>query len=287
MKAAFDHYYSNWVYHGGYAWVIYDENELTPLMVADNTEAVSYLIESSADVNAQDSKGRTPLMFQSFLFGSPDSLKLLLENGANINAVSKQGRTALHFAVNWHTNLLENIEYLIKCGIDLNTQDINGMTALMYAVNSKNVTFVKQLIDAGADVYAKNSMGMTALMLAVCTYSGYYNNFFTSQSSVEQRNEYIEMLTLLIEAGCTYDLLNMQDNMGWTALKFSKAHYYIRYAKRYGFHVDQFLIESGADTSLGADTGFQEGNMPDPIDLRYWFFPFLELEDITTVDTDK
>jgi ankyrin repeat protein len=60
-------------------------------------QSVKVLIEHHADVNLQDTKGRTALMHAAAGRYS-DALPLLLENGADPNARNNDGKTALDLA---------------------------------------------------------------------------------------------------------------------------------------------------------------------------------------------
>ena len=58
---------------------------------------VARLIESQADVNAQNAAGMRPLHYGA-LFGHVSILKKLAEHGADIDAQDADGNTALHLA---------------------------------------------------------------------------------------------------------------------------------------------------------------------------------------------
>lgn len=72
----------------------------TPLFLAageGRLDAVRYLLDQGADVNARDGLGRTPLTEAAF-YGNGAVLKELILRGADVNAISNDG-TALDAAV--------------------------------------------------------------------------------------------------------------------------------------------------------------------------------------------
>jgi ankyrin repeat protein len=64
------------------------------------------LIESGADVSAENNENETPLMYASWN-GKKDTVKLLLANGANVDKKNKNGDTALVLAeTKGHTHII-------------------------------------------------------------------------------------------------------------------------------------------------------------------------------------
>ena len=78
-----------------------DDKGFTPLIVAayyDQLEAVKFLVEQGADVNAQDSGGNTALMgvaFKNYI----DVAHYLIDSGADINIKNPKGMKAVDFAI--------------------------------------------------------------------------------------------------------------------------------------------------------------------------------------------
>ena len=60
------------------------------------TEAILFLLENGAEINARDDKGRTPLMHAAGN-GGRDHLQPLLDAGADIAAVDKEGKDAIAY----------------------------------------------------------------------------------------------------------------------------------------------------------------------------------------------
>ena len=127
------------------------------------------LLKAGADVNRNDAKGMTALMYVAR--NRPDSggesvvpdpstwIKLLLEAGAVVNTVNKEGRTALMEAVESSENTC--VKLLLKAETDVNIIDRFGCTALMM---SSNTDQVEMLLQYGAPANWANEVGMTVLL---------------------------------------------------------------------------------------------------------------------------
>jgi len=76
----------------------------TPLILAaahSRIEIAELLIDQGANVNVNVWKygyGELPALRYSIVIGSPDLLELLIKGGANVNAQDSQGKTALYYA---------------------------------------------------------------------------------------------------------------------------------------------------------------------------------------------
>lgn len=119
-------------------------------------ETAKLLIDTNY-INICDIFGNTALIFAVNKFMS-NVIKLLLDNGADVNVQNKRGITALMYAVKYSANPLgENIvDMLIKYGADVNISDNNGWTPLKismwyYNTTSSNRT-VQMLLSEGAEI---------------------------------------------------------------------------------------------------------------------------------------
>jgi ankyrin repeat protein len=85
--------------------------------VLGDAALVKSLIEQGADVNAQDSAGRTVLMLAAALDTLPvETVKTLLAHGADLNAKAADGKTALDFARQRGQTPI--VEVLIRAGAE-------------------------------------------------------------------------------------------------------------------------------------------------------------------------
>jgi ankyrin repeat protein len=110
------------------------------------------LINHGANVNAQTTKGVTPLMCAAEL-GYDTLIYLLHEHGANVHARSADSVTALHLAI--HHYRLHAVTALVACGarvhdrVKLDHSD----THLLYAIRRNYVQVVETLFEHDATLF--------------------------------------------------------------------------------------------------------------------------------------
>ena len=94
------------------------------------------------------------------------SIPFLIRQGADLNVQDSDGKTALMYAV--MNNDDETVKMIIEsAGVDLNVQTRHGVTALMIAVADRKPTYVTLLLDAGADVSVEDKLQQSALSIAL------------------------------------------------------------------------------------------------------------------------
>lgn len=122
------------------------------------------LIKSSADCNAQDFQGNTPLhIMMGDQLMSATTAKVLIKNGADPNIKNRKGHIALHESSRRFCPL-ELIPYFVNAKVDLESKTFEGYTVLLKAIkNGAKVQDVECLLDAGADVLARDFEGRTVL----------------------------------------------------------------------------------------------------------------------------
>ena len=124
----------------------------------DNADELKALLESQ-DVNAKDSRCATPLMYAA-AFGNAPQMKLLLESGADVNAQNTFHATALI----WAAGDAVKSRMLIEHGADVKVRTQQGRTPLMVAAQRNgNADLVRLLLEKGADV---KTTGDTTLIAA-------------------------------------------------------------------------------------------------------------------------
>src|ERR1041385_7339047 len=116
----------------------------------------------TADANAKDDHGVTPLMFAAAA-GSAEAMKLLLDKGADPKAVNMFGSTALM----WCATDLAKVRLLVDRGADVKAVSKQGRTALqLAAMSDHSADIVRLLLAKGADPKAVDGMQMTTLNAA-------------------------------------------------------------------------------------------------------------------------
>jgi ankyrin repeat protein len=134
---------------------------------AGHLEVVQKLLDSKANINAADFKGRTALQAAAG-GGHLEVVQKLLDSKADINAVYGYGRTALQAAAGG--GHLEVVQKLLDLKADINAVAASryGRTALQAAAGGGHLEVVQKLLDSKADVNtaAANYNGRTALQAA-------------------------------------------------------------------------------------------------------------------------
>jgi ankyrin repeat protein len=134
--------------------------------------AIKSAIQAGANVNAEHSSSKTPLIFACFCPIVNFAVKILLDNGADVNAKTRGLETALMFACDNPDIEPETIQLLLDNGADVNAKDYDGMTALMQVCRNRHVKpeklnkIITLLLDKGASANAKNRSDNTPLMYA-------------------------------------------------------------------------------------------------------------------------
>jgi ankyrin repeat protein len=136
----------------------------TPVFYA-TVEAMKWLKKQGADINARNNRGETPL-FHASGDGHVEAMKWLKEQGADINAENNKGYTPMFAAAHW--NQFEAMKWLKEQGVDINASDSNGCTLLHKAVSRGRIGTITSLHILGADMNRAemNCTGQTPLEMA-------------------------------------------------------------------------------------------------------------------------
>ncbi|KAM5357250.1 hypothetical protein ACJZ2D_016458 [Fusarium nematophilum] len=160
-------------------------------------ERVLALLDSGADIDAEDQIGDSTALTHAACLGREGLVELLLENGADPNRRERHGRTALHIAAGdgysgivrmlvengadvdakvhgWTPMLLaakgwryQIPDYLIERGANVNAADYHGRRALHWAAHHGGRTLARLLLQRGAEIEAEDRWGKTAFQWAV------------------------------------------------------------------------------------------------------------------------
>lgn len=145
-----------------------DISGITLLMAASahglDQLVLELLVQRGAEVDQQDSAGRTALMMAT-INRHEKVVVDLLQHGAEINRQRINGCTALMMAA--HTGSRRIVHLLLQHGANANHQNArSGDTALMLATDYNHPTVVARLLRAGASLKLRNEQGETALQIA-------------------------------------------------------------------------------------------------------------------------
>ena len=115
------------------------------------------------DINSATKAGITPL----HIAVKNRDLKMvifLLDSGADIDAQDVNGLAPLHYAIG--QKRIKIVKYLVKRGADIGLANNYGITPLHQAAYGGRVEIVEFLLMNGADVFAKNDNNSTPYDLA-------------------------------------------------------------------------------------------------------------------------
>ena len=141
----------------------YRQTALTLAATKGHASTVEFMLKTGASVDAEDSKGRTPLLWASFK-GHVGVVETLLKAGASIDARHHEGDTSLYFASS--QGHVEVVETLLKAGASIDARDNEAWTPLLWASSEGYVEVVETLLKAGAAFNLKTEDGGTALMFS-------------------------------------------------------------------------------------------------------------------------
>ncbi|KAH0533973.1 hypothetical protein FGG08_007420 [Glutinoglossum americanum] len=132
--------------------------QVSPLHFVDSTE-------TEAQLNSQDSLGRTPLLIA--IQHSRDHMEdILLNRGAGCHIPNKEGFTCLHYAA--QNGNVSSVDRVLLAGADVNAKSGDAKSALHEAASSGRLKVVDRLLEAGADPRAPTTDDdlLTALAFA-------------------------------------------------------------------------------------------------------------------------
>ena len=147
----------------------------------DDEDLLPWLIAQGLDVNAVNSKGRTPLFFAAYTHGDETiharamrDVRRLVEAGADAGIIDNDGGTVLHNAA--YAGALDLVDYLLATGCRADSLNGARQTPLhVIALRSDedlhegHLAIADLLLEAGADINALDEDGHPPL---ACTHYG-------------------------------------------------------------------------------------------------------------------
>ncbi len=135
-----------------------------------DTAAVLRLIADGADINAQDARGRTPVLAATHA-NRVETVGALIDAGADINIRDDLKDNPFLYA--GAEGLLDILRLTIAAGADTRMTNRYGGTALIPAAERGHVAVVEALLThSDVDVNHINNLGWTALLEAVVLSDG-------------------------------------------------------------------------------------------------------------------
>ncbi|MFE4425500.1 ankyrin repeat domain-containing protein [Peribacillus butanolivorans] len=183
------------------------------------TETISRLIEEGADINTQDSEGRTATMIATYN-NDVESAKILITEGADVNIQDDMKNNPFLYA--GAEGYLEILKLTINAGADPTITNRYGGTALIPASEHGYVNVIKELLtNTDIDINHVNNLGWTALLEAIILSNG------------DEKQQ--QTVQLLIDHGAN---VNKADHNNVTPLQ---------HAREKGFkEIEQILTKEGA-----------------------------------------
>jgi uncharacterized protein len=164
----------------------------------DRTAALDMIAKKSADVNAAEADGSTPLLWAANKNDTDLALRLL-KAGANAKVRNAFGSTPLgEAALNANTPL---IKALLDAGADPDAAGPDGETPLMIVSRSSDAAAAKLLLDKGANANAKESQrGQTALMWAAANSQGAVMRELLAHGAEPDTQSAFDLMTPLVSS---------------------------------------------------------------------------------------
>ena len=128
----------------------------------NHSKLVNFLLNARADIEAQDLKGKSPLVYAVEKNCSELILHELISYGADPYTIDKLGNGLLHYAS--QTEMIDSLNCLL---LNINMQNSYGETALHRAAARGNYEMVGCLLANGADSRVLTDKGQTAKDVAI------------------------------------------------------------------------------------------------------------------------
>jgi ankyrin repeat protein len=127
--------------------------------------SVSRLLDSGAQINAQDDGKATPIILAASS-GSVRTLELLLLAGANVQLTDRRGGQALHY-VSRHQEDIAPVKLLLRAGASVDCRNSLGHTPFIGAAIKNRYEIGAYLLQNGADKHNVSNNNDTALFESV------------------------------------------------------------------------------------------------------------------------
>lgn len=185
------------------------------------------------------------------VFGNLEVIELLLDSRLiDINDQDEKGRTALMFAC--QNDHLRIVEFLLDRNADRSLQDQNGSTALMEASRNGNHTVVQLLLSTNPSRHTmtRTPSGTSTVSMTPSSSSTTRTTPMTttsSSSSGSSLNRNSRRMVRALPSSYIEEEVNRQDDKGWTALLYASQNGHLK--------IVRLLLDQHADINHKTHNG--------------------------------
>ncbi|KAI0410305.1 ankyrin repeat-containing domain protein [Xylaria grammica] len=140
--------------------------------------------QGKPEIDLSNEDDPTPLQ-RAVSKGNASVVKLLMQHKADINITRPGCDTPLNEAIAHRSIPLEIIEMLLKSGADIHKPGVKGMLPIHIAANSDRAGVMKLLVLNGANVRAKDNNGLTPLVYGLLNNNVDVVKFLLSQKAYD------------------------------------------------------------------------------------------------------
>ncbi|MCW3099990.1 MAG: arp [Chthonomonadaceae bacterium] len=147
----------------------FDHTPLETAIDQDDGPVIAFLLDRNADARPASHDGDQDPILRAAEFGNAASVQALLAHGADVNTQNSDGRTALIYTANdspdvrFEAQCCKTARLLLAHGAKIDLRNSDGSTALFLAVQYSHLELVALLLNKGAKVNIRNRYGKTAL----------------------------------------------------------------------------------------------------------------------------
>lgn len=161
-----------------------------------NCEAINFLIDNGANLDASDFRGYTPIHI-ACIHKKTDIIKLLIEKNVNINISNTNGYSPIHQAC--FNNDVDIVKMLIEKNINLEAETKNRMRPIHYASQNSNIEIVKLLINNKVDINARNVVNLQPIHFAcINKYQSYDIVRLFIENNAEIVDSHIKIFSMIL-----------------------------------------------------------------------------------------